>query len=146
LCAFAPPASAHCGGIETVNLYNYTVQLHPKKSVYRVGQTAKFHMIVTRPGPQDPLGLGVSWDPPYKEPAADVNVGIGLRVGDVFLFGIAVTNEKGEAIVPIKLLPYTPTGTAAADAVGWQIVHQNTCLTVQEIGYASDPRAFKVTR
>lgn len=144
--SFAPSASAHCGNLETMNLYTFTVTLHPMKKVYEVGDTAKFHMQVTRPGPQDPLGLGVNWDPPMREPAADVNVGIGLRVGQVFLFGIGMTNEKGEATVGVKLLPYTPAGRAAADAVAWKVQHQNTCLTVQEIGYASDPRAFKVTR
>jgi hypothetical protein len=30
--------------------------------------------------------------------------------------------------------------------VAWKVQHQNTCATVQEIGYGSAPRAFKVTR
>jgi hypothetical protein len=146
LFSFAPSASAHCGNLETVNLYTFTVAIHPMRKVYEVGDTAKFHMKVTRPGPQDPLGLGQSWNPPMHEPAEDVNVGIGLRVGQVFLFGIGTTNQKGEATVGIKLLPYTPSGTASADGVAWKVQHQNTCATVQEIGYASAPRAFRVTR
>lgn len=144
LLSFAPSASAHCGNFETANLYTFTVELHSMKKVYEVGETAKFHMKVTRPGPQDPVGLGQSWNPPMHDPAADVNVGIGLRVGQVFLFGVGATNAKGEATVGVKLLPYTPARTAAADAVAWKVQHQNTCLTVQEIGYTSDPRAFKV--
>jgi hypothetical protein len=146
LISFAPPASAHCGSMETLNLYTFTVTLHAKKKVYEVGDTAKFHMKVTRPGPRDPLGLGVNLDSPMHEPAPDVNVGIGLRIGQVFLFGIGTTDEKGEATVGIKLLPYTPAGTASADAVAWKVQHQDPCFTVQEIEYASDPRAFRVER
>jgi hypothetical protein len=145
LVAGAAPASAHCGTNETVYLYTFDVRMKPEKKVYAVGDVAKFHIKVSRPGRQDPVGLGVTFDPPHQEPAPDVGVGIGMSVGDVFLFGISRTDEKGEAVVPVRIAEYAHPGWAAVDAIAWKTAAETVCATVQETGYVSKRRAIKIT-
>lgn len=135
-----------CGNFETISLRTYHVVIKSDKEVYAVGETAKIHVKVTRPAHEDPLNLGIPIDPPVSEPAEGVNVGLGLRVGDVFLPGFGITDAKGEVDIGIKLPPYTPTGSATADGYAWQEQVKTTCLTIQENGYRQEPRLFKVVR
>ncbi len=134
------------GAIEVVALRTYHLEVKPGKKVYKVGDTAKIKVLVTRPAHEDPAGLGIPIDPPASFPAEDVNVGIGLRVGDVFLFGHSVTNADGLAVVKIKIKPYTPAGKATADAYAWKTAADTPCLRIEETGYRQMPNLFTVLR
>src|SRR3712207_3378080 len=69
---------------ETVALKTFHLVVSGQKKTYKVGQTAKIVVQVTRPAHEDPAGLGVYQEPPESFPAENVNAGVGLRVGDVF--------------------------------------------------------------
>lgn len=138
------PAAAHCGG-ETYVLEDLQLWVKAKKPSYSIGDTAMVEVTVRRPADHDPLGQGIDWgEPPYSEPAANINVGIGVQVNDVFLPGYNITNEQGIAIVPVKIEPWTRPGTAMASILAWNKLHENPCLTIEEQGYTAHPKLFKV--
>lgn len=134
------------GALEVVALRTFHLEVKPIKKAYQVGETAKIEITVTRPAHEDPLGLGQPIDPPFSFPAEGVNVGMGLRIGDVFLFGHAISDADGKAVVRIKIKSYTPAGTATADAYAWKTAAETTCVTVEENGYRQMPDLFKVFR
>lgn len=132
--------------IETFGLRTYHLEVEADKSFYRIGETAKVHVTVTRPAHEDPLGEGIPIDPPQSFPAEDVNVGIGLRIGDVFLFGHNVTDAEGRTTVKIKIASYAPTGKASADAYAWKTQVDSPCARVEENGYTQVPNIFTIIR
>ena len=143
----AAPASHAAGcAMETVALKTFHLVVKGQDKVYEVGDTAKVLITVTRPAHEDPAGLGIYQEPPQSYPAENVNAGVGLRVGDVFLFGHAMTDAQGKAVVDVKLEPWTPSGTAIADAFVWNVVQDTPCLRIEENGYTQKPNIFKVTK
>ena len=132
--------------LETIGLRTYHLEVKPDKKSYEVGETAQVHVTVTRPAKEDPLGEGIPIDSPRSFPAEEVNVGIGLRVGDVFLFGHNMTNAEGHATVKIKIAKYAPAGKAYADAYAWRTAVDTPCARVEENGYTSVPNIFTVLR
>jgi len=132
--------------LETVGLRTYHLDVKPDKKSYRVGDVAKVHVTVTRPGEEDPLGQGIPIGSPENFPAEGVNVGIGLRVGDVFLFGHNVTDAEGRATVKVKIASYAPPGKASADAYAWKTAVDTPCARVEENGYTSIRNIFTVLR
>lgn len=132
--------------LEVISLRTYHLVVEADKPAYKVGDTAVVNVTVTRPAHEDPLGQGIPIDPPESFPAEDVNVGIGLRVGDVFLFGHALTNADGLAKVKIDIKSYTPAGKASADAYAWKTVQDTPCAKVEENGYTREPDLFRVFR
>jgi hypothetical protein len=131
-------------GLETITLRTYYVVVKADRKAYRIGQTAKMTATVTRPAHEDPFGQGIQFDPPVSFPAEDVVVGVGLSVGDVYLYGHGTTNAKGKAIIKIRLAPYTPPGTAAADVFARKTQVRTICASLEEIGYRRVPRLFNV--
>lgn len=132
--------------METLGLRTYNLEVKATKRSYKVGDTAKVRVTVTRPAQEDPLGQGIPLSSPESFPAEDVNVGIGLRVGDVFLFGHSVTDADGLAIVKVKIASYAPAGKASADAYAWKTAIDTPCMRVEENGYKPVPNIFTIVR
>lgn len=140
-----PASASPCGGIEVVSLTTFHLDIAPAKPVYEVGQTAVFNVTITRPAHEDPAGQGIEVPPPRSFPAADVPVGIGLVVEDVYLWGLGRTDAAGKTSIKVPLRSYTPAGVAQARAFAQKTVVDSPCLTVNEIGYRPMPDAFRVT-
>ena len=146
LVAPSTSSAGACGAMETVALRTFHLVVHSDKKAYKVGDTATIHVTVTRPAHEDPVGAGIYQEPPESFPAENVNVGIGLRVGDVFLFGHAMTDAEGVAGVKVKLESWTPAGTAIADAFAWNTQADSPCARIEENGYQQKPNIFKVVK
>ena len=131
--------------MDIVQVRTFTVEVKTGKA-YRIGGRAAIDAVVTRPAHRDPLQVGPEFEPPASAPAADVNVGIGIHVGDVFVPGFGVTDENGEVRVTIKLPSYMRPGTASIDAYAWKIQADTPCLTLEEDGFTHVDKAFAVTR
>ena len=116
--------------------------------MYLVGETALIHVKVTRPAHEDPAGEGIELDPPKSEPARDIYVGAGIHddVGNTFLFGFAVTNEKGKATLEIELEEGTDPGEVTADFYAWKDVVRAPCLTIREFGFRTYEKFFRVVK
>ena len=147
LSAAAAPSASACSprSAEFVNVVTLHVAVKPLAKSYRKGQSVPVKVVVTRPASEDPAGLGLSYERPVGRPAADVNVGIGISIGRSFLPGFGVTDNQGRATVRIKLPGYVPSGkTADLRAFAYKTAVKTICVTVEEQGYQSVPRAFKV--
>jgi hypothetical protein len=132
--------------LETVTLRSFHVALKSDRKAYRIGQTAKLTATVTRPGHEDPFGQGIGFSPPASFPAEDVVVGVGLAVGNVYLYGHGTTNARGKAIVKVKIMPYTPPGSADADVFARKTQVRTICASLEEVGYTRKPKLFNVLR
>jgi hypothetical protein len=132
--------------MEVVSLRTFYVTMKADKPSHKVGDIARVNVTVTRPAHEDPANLGQPIDPPQSFPAENVNVGLGLRIGEVFLFGHSTTDANGEATVKVELKDYTPGGTAAGDGFAWNVLHESVCARVEETGYTNVPKLFKVVR
>ena len=132
--------------MEYVTPVTFHVAIGKFKKAYKVGDTVPVKVTVTRPAEEDPAGLGVAFERPATQPAAEVNVGVGLSVGRVFLPGYGRTNEQGKATVSVELERYVRPAKAHVRAFAYKEVLNTTCLTVEEQGYRDVPNAFKVTR
>ncbi len=139
----AAPAPAPCGSFEIVQLRTIHIDAKISKPVYKVGETAIFKLTLTRPAKEDPAGQGIPMDPPTTQPADGVSIGIGLIVGDVYLWGLGMTDQGGKATIRIKLKSYTPAGIAQARAFGKKNIADSPCLVIDEIGFLPMPNAFK---
>jgi hypothetical protein len=131
-------------GLETITLRTYHVVVKADRKTYRIGQTAKMTATVTRPAHEDPFGQGIQFDPPTSLPAEDVVVGVGLSVGDVYLYGHGTTKANGKAIIKIRITPYTPPGTAAADVFARKTQVRTVCASLEEVGYRHEAKLFNV--
>lgn len=143
LVATSPAASA-CT-MEYVATTTMTVDIDSFEKSYRRGDVVKVKVTVSRPAEEDPVGLGVGFEPPTSQPAAEVNVGVGISVGRVFLPGYGFTNAEGRVVVPIRIERYTPLKTAYVRAYAYKTVLETTCLTLEEQGFRTVPDAFKVS-
>ncbi|MFN2389307.1 MAG: hypothetical protein ABR575_06855 [Actinomycetota bacterium] len=132
---------------ETIILTTLKVTMKPLRKSYRIGQSAKFEVTVTRPGETDPLGQQIPLgEPPMSLPAEGVGVGIGVQVGLVFLPGFGTTDANGKAIIRVRLEPYTRPGVAHAKALATYTQFESTCLNIEEQGFRFVPNAFRVSR
>ncbi len=149
LAALAPAtagaaAAASCGGSAATVFRTFYVTAKPHKKNYRLGDVAKVDVTVTRPAHEDPLGAGVTFEPPASVPAADADVSVGLYVGNNYLYGLGVTDSDGKATISIKLNA-SQTGWVLGEVAAREFYNRGGCPDIEEEGYASYPRFFKAT-
>jgi len=146
-CAALMRDAMRSGSMETIALRTLYIEMQLDKKSYEVGDTVKIDVTVTRPSDEDPAGQGTPTPRPTTMPAEDVTVGVGLRIGRVFLYGFgASTDADGKTMVPILLRPYTPAGRATLDIFAWKTQLDTPCLIVEEQGYHSHPGVFAVNK
>jgi hypothetical protein len=146
-CAAAMRHTMQSGSMETIPLRTLYIEMKTDKKVYKVGDTAKIEVTVTRPSDEDPAGQGVATPRPTSIPAEDITVGVGLRIGRVFLYGFGPpTDADGKTTVSIHIKPYAPAGKAIVDIFAWKTQLDTPCLIVEEQGYHSHPGAFAVKK
>ena len=142
--ALTPGTAFACGAVETVSLKTFHLEVKANKKIYKIGETALIKVTVTRPAEEDPLGNGIPMERPFVEPAPDVNLGVGLAIGRVFLPGAGMTDENGEATIKIKIERYAPRNKwADASAYAWKIIQETPCASVQENGFQMIPQMFR---
>lgn len=146
----APASAGPCSGgtraMETVSLRMFHIESEATKQVYKIGDTAVFHTTVVRPAEEDPLNMGIPTDGVDPSPAADVNVGVGLLIGDVFLPGFARTDANGHAKIKIKIEKYVKPGAADAAFYAWNVVQDTPCLRIEENGFRAYMEMFEVKK
>jgi hypothetical protein len=146
-CAALMRDAMRSGSMETIALRTLYIEMKTDKTRYDVGDTVKIDVTVTRPSDEDPAGQGIPLQRPTTMPAEDITVGVGLRIGRVFLYGFgAPTDADGKTMVSVLLRPYTPAGRAILDIFAWKTQVDTPCLLVEEQGYHSHPGAFSVVK
>ena len=141
------PATGSTGACGNALVYLHTLHIEakPSKKVYERGETIVAHMWVTRPAKHDPGGNGIPTDRPTTEPAADVDVGTAMWVGNTYRWAFGITDEEGHAILKVKMPKNSHTGTVRA-AFQAQKTHfsANGCPDVKEQGWREYPNFTKV--
>ena len=146
LLAAAPGASAAAppaGCSEVVPLKTLHIEIGKLRSAYRLGETLKIPVVVTRPAKEDPAGQGVPVDPPVSEPAEGVAVMGIARIGDGFLYDTATTAADGKTVLRIRI-GNIPKGSADLEIEAKRIVVETACATVQEEATLELEDSFKV--
>lgn len=142
--AAAPVPCSNSRNMEQVSLRTFNIDAKVVKPAYRIGQTAVFKVTVVRPADGDPMNLGVPMDGVPPQPAPDINVGVGLLVGDVFLPGFAITDENGKATVKVKIESYAQPAVVDAAFYAWKVAADSPCAKVMENGFRAYPEMFTV--
>ena len=158
LGAFAPSALAEGSGAAcsskngdvTFPVRSFHVDWKWDKKAYKIGETAKLAMTVTRPSDKDPVsddGQPLPVDRPTTTPAEDVTVGVGIYVGDVFLSGGGITDAEGKVTAKVKITSYTKPGSADMTIYAFKrYLTETRCVYIQEFEYIHTEGVFKVTR
>lgn len=143
----APSVSAKgCSSEETIPVHTLNMKVKYRSGTYRPGDAVKFKVTVTRPGDEDPLGQGIEiGDPPVSFPAEGVSVGLGARIGDVFLFDFGITNAEGKTTVRMKIPSYAPNGSATIYGQS-TVDYPAPCFIIREVDYYTKARAYRVRR
>ncbi|MGH2755863.1 MAG: hypothetical protein ACRDLB_15715 [Actinomycetota bacterium] len=153
---FGSPASAHCGAVELKVRTFHVVAKWTKKS-YKIGDMAKLKVNVTRPSKKDPVtedGTDMPTESPYREPAADVTLGLAIFVGDVYLNGGGITGADGTATVKVPLPEYSDTGMADTRLYAYKRYFQSddiipssiSCVHFEEYGMLEPGPGVQITR
>ena len=140
----APAATTSDGCSEQYNILSFHVTAKPGRPVYLESEKAIIHVKVTRPAHEDPGNNGIEIDPPDSEPAADIYVGIAFVVGNSYLFGFGVTDEKGKADVEIEIDEGTDSGEADVNIYAWKDLVSTPCLTIREYGHRYYEDMFRI--
>jgi hypothetical protein len=151
--ALAGNSGTSCSGKNgdvTFPVRSFHVDWKWDKKSYKIGQTAKLSVTVTRPSEKDPVtdeGQPMPAESPVSEPAEGVTVGVGLYIGDVFLSGGGITDADGKLVAPVKIQSYTKPGTADQTIYAFKrYLTETRCVYVQEFGYVKESKVFKVVR
>ena len=156
LTALAPHATASTpascsskNGDVTLPVRSFHIDWMWEKKSYKIGQTAKLSMTVTRPSDKDPVtdeGEPLPTERPTSAPAEDVTVGVGLYIGDVFLSGGGTTDAEGKVVASVKIQKYTKPGSADQTIYAFKrYLTETRCVYVQEYEYVHTNDVFKVT-
>ncbi len=138
-------ARAKAGNMEVIGLRTLHVVMRAAKKSYERGDTVKVFVTVTRPAHEDPADLGIEFEPPASFPAEDIDVGVGITAGQAYFGGYGKTNAEGKATIRIKIESYAGKGWAVADGYAYREQADAPCFRVEEDGYTSRDRFFKVT-
>ena len=144
------PAAAAGGGcapiLDSVFVETLSVAGKAAKKRYRRGQNAVIEVSVSRPGREDPAGAGIPLDGSASVPAAEALVGIGIYIGEAFLFGHGITDGSGKAEIKIEIPKDVPTGVAEVESYSWKLLANYSCGSAFEFGYNIDLEAFRVMK
>jgi hypothetical protein len=145
-----PSSCASKGADVTVPVRSFYIDWKWDKKGYKIGQTAKLSVTVTRPSDKDPVsdeGEPLPVDRPTATPAEGVTVGVGLYIGDVFLSGGGTTDAEGKVVAPVKIQKYARPGSADQTIYAFKrYLTETRCVYLQEFEYVHTTGVFKVTR
>ena len=118
LAAPGEEASVSCGSSRPTEVHAFTVEASWQKRVFTNDETAAITLTVTRPAPEDPLGLGLPIDSPISIPVEGATAWTTVLTRYPYPYGYGETNADGKAKirVPLELLkkpgPYDVTHNA----------------------------------
>lgn len=125
LALLGPAGMALASCEDGSDLHSFKVRMWSEKSRYSLGEVARVHVKVIREVEGRDLG-----------PAEGVQVTVGIRSKDetVSLFGGAVSDEAGKALVKVRIGRHMQLGPADAFATAVKEVTDGPCLRIRELG------------
>ncbi len=147
-------AASACADV-SFPLRNFKVEAEWQSPKVKIGDMAKLDVFVTRTADEDPVTeQGEPWPTgrPMEEPVADVMVGVGVLVKDVFLAAGGYTDAEGKVTVKIKIERYTKPGDAISrvyakkDTTPSDFPSSSCRVVVYEYGQLQPGPGLKVVR
>ena len=116
----------------------------PSKKVVKPGDKFTVDVTVTRPAHEDPVGEGMTFDPPASLPAEDVTVGLSIWVGErTYFWQVGLTDAEGTDTLQLKVPANAEPGKALAAASARHWI-KNDCPDILEDGYTTYPKFVKI--
>jgi hypothetical protein len=139
------PSAGACGGGPTAETFEVLTQWD--KRTYSPGATVGVDVTVLRPGPRDPLGLGVDFEPPYQMPVENAYVVVAFAVGVPPVWGTGYTDAEGKVHLDIKLRPDLrgPIYSTTRASIMYN-ANGPDCTTVEEWGRLIEAPAFTIKK
>ena len=142
---FGAPTAGACGGGPSFE--SFEVLTKWSKKTYAPGATVSVDITVLRPGPEDPMGLGIEYEPPHQMPVENAYVWVAFVVGVPPVWGAGYTDANGTLHLDIPLRrdirgPINSTTRA-------QIIHNPQtpdCTNIEEWGRLIEAPAFVVKK
>ena len=139
-----PRIPLRCKGAAT-QVHAFTITAEWNKRVFRNTESAEITLTVTRPPPEDPLGLGVPLDSPVTIPVEGANVWTSVLTGRYpfpYDFGQTDANGKVEFKVPLKLLK--KPGRYDVSHYASVYTNQGGCPDIEEWGYLFEAQGLTI--
>ena len=127
-------------------LRTLNVTATPSKKVVQPGERFTVKVKVTRPAHEDPVGQGITFEPPTAAPAENVTVGLSVWVGErTYFWQVGLTDANGEDVLKLKVPANAEGGPALASASGRHWI-KNDCPDILEDGYTNYANFVTIAR
>ena len=126
-------------------VHAFTIQVEWNKRVFKNTEKASVTVTVTRPAPEDPLGLGIPMDPPMTLPVEGANVWTSVLTGrHPFPYGYGQTDPDGKVHFKIDLKLLKKAGPYDVSHYANVNTNQGGCPDIEEWGYLYEARGLTV--
>ena len=130
-----PSIPLRCKAMAT-QVHAFTVRAEWNKRVFKNTVKALVTVTVTRPAPEDPLGLGIPLDPPVTIPVEGANVWTSVLTGRYpFPYGYGPTDANGQVQFKIPLNLLKKSGPYDVSHYASVYRNQGGCPDIEEWGY-----------
>lgn len=132
------------GGSAVLVLESFHVTATPDKKTARRGDKVTVKLKVTRPAHEDPVDLGLQFDPPMSTPEKDAIVSVSVWVGEqTYFWDMGLTDANGEETLTLKVPKNSELGTAYASASAYKWLKRD-CPDILETGFTEYEKFFAV--
>ncbi len=139
------------GCLNEYYLWVYEIEVNELEPHYQIGAKVPFEISVTEIAETNPADPTFPWigPPPASQPAPDVPVGVQVMVGpkgqESYLWNLGTTDAQGLVNIPIKLKRYVQPGMAHAVVFARKEVFTdpNRCASIYKVGRELMPNAFE---
>lgn len=139
-----PDIPLRCRGAAT-QVHAFTVQTEWNKRVFANTEKALVTVTVTRPAPEDPLGLGIPLTPPVTIPVEGANVWTSVLTGRYpFPYGFGQTDADGKVAFKISLKLLKKAGPYDVSHYASVYTNQGGCPDIEEWGYLFEARGLTI--
>lgn len=135
-----------CNSAAATQIHAFNVKAEWNKRVFKNTEKALVTVTITRPAPEDPLGLGLPIPELVPVPQEGVTVWTSVLTGRYpFPYGYGVTDAAGQVkyAIPLKLL--TKAGPYDVSHYASKFTNQNACPDIEEWGYLRESPGLTIT-
>ena len=143
----APPAPVQAACRAPQKVGSFTVQTEWSKTTYKVGEKAKVHVLVTRPGPNDPTGSGIPMpDGMPPQPAEGAYVTSFVNGAVPIVGAVGETDANGEVTIRFEIEDHLkgPQDVYTRASITRRSGLPSDCTDVVEEGAKDETPAFTV--
>lgn len=140
-----PNIPLRCKGAAATQVHAFSITVEWNKRVFTNQEKALVTVTVTRPPPEDPLGLGIPLASPMTIPVEGANVWTSVLTGRYpFPYGFGQTDAEGKVSFKISLKLLKKAGSYDVSHYANVYTNQGGCPDIEEWGYLFEPRGITI--